>query len=118
MDFQDIVDNGKWYDFYGAVEEQFKINDMIFLVLEDPDDGYRSYLETVEQVETNAIFYSFSLAKVQVRKSERDFQDGYFIVDQDEHVWLEFGTDHSDDWYPFFYFRYRPNKLRKLLKGD
>ena len=37
---------------------------------------------------------------------------GFHLIDtQDDHVWLEFGTHHHDEWYPSFLFRYHPKKV-------
>ena len=36
-------------------------------------------------------------------------KSGYRLVDvEDEHIWVEFGTDYTDDYYPMYIFRHFP----------
>jgi hypothetical protein len=103
--FDELV--GKEFDFYGAAENQFRLGDTTWLAVEDEDDGYRSYLGSVEIPLATTVLFNQPIARV--RLEEHD--SAYKLVDtQDEHVWLEFGTDNSDDYYPCFYFSYTPKK--------
>jgi len=97
--------NGKEFAFYGATEQQFKIGSMIWEVLEDEEDGYRSCLGAIERKVSDAIFFKRSIAKVRVVVDDGDYK----LIDvKDGHEWLTFGTDHSDSYYPWFYFNYQP----------
>jgi hypothetical protein len=104
-------------EFYGAESQAFKVDGVVFEVLCDPDDGYRSYMGGViahnpEQYN----FYSQPLATVRLEKFNREEDEesgfpestsGFQLIDtKDDHVWLEFGTHHHDEWYPVFIFRY------------
>lgn len=101
---------------------EFKLDDIIFKVLEDPDDGYRSCLGVIEYGDqSDAIFFRHSLGKVRIETysdetEEAGWRDsikreGYRLVDvSDGHVWLEFGTDNTDDYYPYFVFRHTPKQ--------
>lgn len=109
--------------FYGVWDNQFKLNDKVFEALEDPDDGYRSYLGTIAVVETESIFFPNPLAAVKVVKLEDvepignkdEPTDGYAIVDVfDGHIWLKVGTEYGDSYYPCFIFQYFP-KLNTAL---
>lgn len=103
---------GSTWPFYGATENQFKLGRHVWRTVEDEVDGYRSCLETVEEVLSNAIFFKRSIARVVVRASTEI--DGWDLVDvSDGHVWLTFGTDNSDSYYPSFVFRYQPKLERK-----
>lgn len=107
MDFKQTLD--KTYKFYGVHDTSFKIGRHIFEVVEDPDDGYRSYMECVEsRKDEKLVFLGRSFAQVRVENySEQEFE-GYRLVDVDTgHVWLRFGTDHVDDYYPCFVFDYQ-----------
>ncbi len=109
-------------DYYGADEasHEFKVDGIIFRVLEDPDDGYRSHLGVIEYGEqSNAIFFRNPLARVRIESFERErgtdvgwgsgAGTGYRFIDvEDGHVWLEFGTSNTDDYYPYFVFRHSP----------
>lgn len=112
---------GQELDFYGAESQAFKVGDQVIEVLEDPDDGYRSYLGGYLAVdESKYNFYNKSFAKVVLKmyyidaeggQYDREEFDGYQLADaNDDHVWLTFGTDRSDDYYPRFVFSYTPKE--------
>ena len=116
---------GASLDFYGADtgENAFKVDDVVFKVLEDPEDGYRSCLGAIDYTNSHdSIFFSRPIAKVKIvifeeveqepadHWHQRDFR-GYHLIDtEDNHVWIEIGTDYADDYYPYFVFRYQPKK--------
>tara|TARA_R110000824_G_scaffold252068_4_gene440714 strand:- start:1236 stop:1679 length:444 start_codon:yes stop_codon:yes gene_type:complete len=113
--------SGMTVDYYGADsgEHEFKIEGIVFKVLEDPEDGYRSHLGAIEFGEqSKGIFFSKPIAKVRIETYDSECVDstftptsnkGYRFVDaKDRHVWLEFGTDNYDDYYPYFVFRHTP----------
>ena len=104
------------YAFYGVCGNCFKLDDKIFEAIEDPDDGYRSYLQSVELVteDKSLTFSSVKLADVKVIKAS-DNTDGRYdeIIDiSDGHVWLQIGTDCTEDYYPCFVFCYMPKVPR------
>ena len=120
--------DGAVLEYYGADtgDHTFKVDDIVFKVLEDPDDGYRSHLGTIDYTrEHNSIFFKTPVAKVMIETYDskhdpdepRDddsfsgVKQGYRLVDVDDgHVWLEFGTDNYDDYYPMFMFRHHPKE--------
>lgn len=54
-------------------------------------------------------FFKEPIAKVQIReRDEYNGDGGYELVDVDGHVWLAFGTNYADSYYPRFYFEYNP----------
>lgn len=100
---------GKEFDFYGVDNLCFKLGDQIFEAVENEDDGYRSYLGSVEVRDRgDLIFPRLSFARVRLEdQSDYNFS-GYAIVGvADGHVWLCFGTDNMDDYYPCFTFEYQ-----------
>ena len=111
---------GMKLDYYGADggTHEFKLDDIVFKVLEDPDDGYRSQLGVIEySSQSDGIFFQTPLAKVKIEEYEGENKDhsqsneGYRLIDvEDGHIWLEFGTDNTDDYYPFFVFRHFPKE--------
>jgi len=116
---------GAEVEYYGADEgdNTFKVDGVVFKVLEDPDDGYRSYLKTIDYTDkNNSIFFRSSLAIVKIETyDETDDDDfylrqadrGYKLVDvRDGHVWLRFGTHNYEDYYPMFIFRHNPKDLK------
>jgi len=111
------------YDFYGAESQAFKVGEHVIEVLEDPEDGYRSCLGGfLAHDESRFNFYSKPFAKVKLEEYneneetsdwERNEFTGYHLVGTDDnHVWLTFGTDHSDDYYPRFTFSYTPKESK------
>ena len=105
---------GKEHKFHGVDSNCFKLNSQVFEAVENEDDGYRSYLGSVELLgdwknRHNLIFPRHSFARVTLIECSYGDFDGYQIQDLDypHHVWLRFGTDHSDDYYPCFIFEYQ-----------
>ena len=125
---EEIHFGGKWMetlvgidlDFYGAESQAFKVDGVVFEVLEDPDDGYRSHMAGVlARSDRDYNFYDKPFARVQMKKiSDDDWEKGaiekmhgYQLVDvEDGHVWLTFGTEWYDDYYPMFRFEYKPKE--------
>ena len=117
---------GKWMealigidlDFHGAESQAFMVDGVVFEVLEDPDDGYRSHMAGVlARSAKDYNFYEKPIAKVRLEKISEEEREmgavekmhGYKLVDLDhDHVWLTFGTEWYDDYYPMFRFEYKP----------
>ena len=108
-------------DYYGADSGDltFKIDGIVFKAVEDPDDGYRSLLGTIDYTSCHdSLFFRLPIARVQIEEyygeGEPDgfyVNKGYRLVDVlDGHIWLEFGTDNYDDYYPMFRFTHYPKK--------
>lgn len=112
-------------DFYGAESQAFKVDGVVFEVLEDPEDGYRSCLGGVlARSEKGYNFYKKPFATVRLEKFEyepegkdryeEDRAHGYRLIDaNDGHVWLTFGTKWYNDYYPLFIFDYEPKESVK-----
>lgn len=104
MDFRDLV--GHEFFFYGVDGQRFKLDGLIFEVQEDPMDGYRSYLGTIEVEEGEGVFFRDPVAIVEVKHDL--LYNGFKLVDDEHHEWLSFGTDNAEDYYPCFHFLYTP----------
>lgn len=103
---------GKTVGFYGVDNLCFKLGRKVYEAVEDEDDGYRSYFGSVEVVDANGlIFFQRALATVRIEEWAEGDSEGIALVDvKDGHVWLRFGTDYSDGYYPYFFFTYEPRK--------
>ena len=107
--FESLV--GFEYDFYGVDDTSFSIGlegkKCAFEVREDPGDGYRSYLDSVQVCMNGKIFFATPLGKVLVEKIDAHPLSGYRLKDvSNGHIWLAFGTNTRDDYYPLFVFSY------------
>ena len=107
---------GREFDFYGVNNESFALDGEVYTAVEDPDDGYRSCLDSVVQELgfMTMVFPRHRLGRVRLtacpeRDDSGETVDGYCLTDVDTgHVWLEFGTYAWDDYYPCFFFTYTP----------
>jgi len=113
-----LAQAGTVCDYYGADEGhcEFRLDHVVFKVLEDPEDDYRSSLGAViygDPLDAKGLMFQQPIARVRVEKGEwhdgRELTNGYRLVDADtDHIWLEFGTENADDYYPMFIFTHRP----------
>lgn len=102
---------GNELPFYGVDNNCFKLGDRVFEAVEDESDGYRSYLGSVEVRDPSGlIFFRTPLASVRVVEVDDNYAEEYQLVDDGGHVWLRFGTNNCDDYYPYFVFEYQPRK--------
>lgn len=108
MEFTDMI--GGEYKFYGVDNHCFKVGFYTFEAVEDPDDGYRSWMDCIKVKDDNElIFFRTSLATVKLEQ----FDEIYQLTDvEDGHIWLQFGTERSDEYYPYFVFAYQPRVPR------
>ena len=99
---------GSEFDFFGVDNLHYKLDDKVWLAVEDESDGYRSYLGSIEETShSDLIFPAVPFARVRVKEYDRPSQEGFELVDvADGHVWLRVGTDNTDDYYPSFVFEY------------
>lgn len=112
--------------YYNNLSNQFQLGSVIFEVIENEDDGYRSSMQEVRILSTDAARKDREyLGGVIIRDGDAGDFRGYEIVDENTgHVWLRFGTDHHDDYYPCFSFNFTPKptieeseqKIKELIK--
>tara|TARA_Y100000310_G_C20519272_1_gene732827 strand:- start:264 stop:641 length:378 start_codon:yes stop_codon:yes gene_type:complete len=97
------------YEGADSQEFLFKFDGIVWEAIADEMDGYRSCLEyVVYGGDKNLIEYT-NLARVTIEKSDCKEFVGYILKDSsDNHVWLEVGTNYTDDWYPYFVFKHNP----------
>jgi hypothetical protein len=115
---------GGTYNYYGCDNHMFKLDDVVFEPVPDPQDGYRSMLGAIEvSTDQTGVFYNAPLARVKIMTFDGEYMadengwgeavddQGYRLVDvEDGHVWLQFGTGNYGDYYPYFMFRHYPKK--------
>ena len=106
---------GGSYDFYGMDHNAVKLNDMTFEILEDPNDGYRSFLggARIADKDSRYTFFRKPIATIRIESVEdmqETFEGYYFIDTEDNHLWCRIGTSLTDDYYPSFVCSYTPKK--------
>ena len=94
---------------------RFKLDGIVYVAIEDPDDGYRSYLGElkIDEVDTKNPFTG-----VEVLASHRD-QNSYgevsdiidFLDTTTGRVVLSVGTGNTDDYYPYFVAYFDPTAM-------
>lgn len=120
-DFAALV--GGVFPFYGVDTNCFKLGLSVWQVMEDPSDGYRSYMDTVLLRDPVGIYSPRSLADVRIGYIEANYEEmegsvitsndfsGYTLTDvKDGHLWLAFGNDDYNDYYPMFLFKFFPKE--------
>lgn len=109
---------GKVLPFYGVDNTKFKVGNVILQAIEDPDDGCRSCLGSIETVEDDTdIFFKTPIAPVLVSERTESIGrysktfEGWQLIDaEDGHVWLVVGTEDIGNYYPGFFFEYFPKE--------
>lgn len=89
---------------------RFQLGTIIFEVMEDESDGYRSSMQEVSIVLTGCNTPANKLlAEVMIKQDPAPDCDIYCLTDlKDGHIWLRFGTDHTDNYYPSFVYNWDP----------
>ena len=108
VDFNFLV--GKKANLYMSPNDpnKFQLGDLIFEVIEDEDDGYRSSMDTVLISGFGSINSNRRLDEITIVKSEEADFDGFELRGKDNHLWLKFGTDNVGDYYPCFIYKWTP----------
>lgn len=104
MHIEDILEENTLYSFYGVFSNKFKLGSIVFEARENPDDGYRSYLESIPMIKSESTFSSKPFINVYFTCVD----DFIHLKDETGHTWLSVGTNRSDDYYPYFVFDYTP----------
>jgi hypothetical protein len=113
-----------WEETYTVNAIRFILDGVTYEAIEDPDDGYRSYMSELRTTDEK-VRYTFPSVDVLCSLSEkydrntlcfRDVENGKTI--------LEIGTDHEDGYYPYCVFEWMPEKMacnenaEAKLKGE
>ena len=88
---------------------RFRLDGVVYVATEDPDDGYRSSLKEIIIQENDRVTNEFPPVKV-VGTMKHDI----LILKNVENgkVVLEVGTDNSDDYYPSFVSYFNPENMQ------
>lgn len=87
----------------------FSLDGASYEVVEDPDDGYRSYLDEIKVIEPVREMYSIPVFVVPIEDPDKV---GIVFVDKrSEKPILTFGTDYYESYYPCYFFDYTPQNI-------
>lgn len=129
MELKDLVGDHKLdaVDFseesiktYGDVFEdcqicRFRLDGIVYLAIEDPDDGYRSYmrdLKTDESAIMKNVFDPIDVVCHHRTKNRCDNDDILEVINKKTgKVILEVGIGNYDDYYPYFVANFRPENI-------
>lgn len=105
----------KWGRYEDCRYVKFILDGVTYMALEDPDDGYRSYMEELKVVDEPCktklpdipVYCKYrSTTEDNCAADLLDFYDG-----ANDKCFLTIGTENTDDYYPYCVLRYRPEKL-------
>ena len=105
-----------WCDEYEDCQVcRFRIDGVIYMAVEDPDDGYRSSMKELVVDEKAIMKNTFEPIDVFIRHKT---ESGYAKTDileiydaKSAKIVLEVGTGNVDDYYPCFVASFHPDKL-------
>lgn len=87
----------------------FRLGDKCYLAAENPDDGYRSCLDYIQELDELPDSSEVIERPVNAFRKESYNSNILRVVDEETgHIWLEVGTDNTDDYYPWFVANWFP----------
>lgn len=93
---------------------KFTIDDTTYMALEDPDDGYRSYMRELIIVKEECQTKLPNISVCCHMKENSDYEYNNILVFVDVNSGkeiLEIGTENYDDWYPYCVLEYHPENM-------
>lgn len=100
----DAVDYGSEEKLYDedATVIRFRLDGIVYVAVENPDDSYRSYLGKLYVQEGDSISNTFPPVKVTCSIDDNTDRDIMRLTLDNGETVLEVGTDYFDDYYPCF----------------
>jgi len=108
------IEKVKIYDdkFEDANAIRFRLDGVVYVAIEDPNDGYRSCLDKLIIAPASEITNIFPAIYVLAKKKASDTHDILQLFDVvTGKVVLEVGTDDVDDYYPCFVSSFHPENM-------
>lgn len=94
---------------------RFRLNGTVYVVIEDPSDGYRSSMREIKvapKAEMVNVFPPVQVLAIHRDRSRYDAADILALYDvTTAKPVLEVGTDNSDDYYPSFVANFQPENM-------
>ena len=105
----------KWGTYEDCGYIKFILDGVTYMALENPADGYRSYMEELKVVDEKC---KIKLPDISVYCKHRSTTEGNYEADLlefydegNDKCFLTIGTENTDDYYPYCVLRYNPEKL-------
>jgi len=90
----------------------FRLNGVVFIATEDPDDGWRSCLGDIKASKDRKMTNIFRPIEVIGVHEDNGYCDILKLIDvANDKVVLEVGTENTDDYYPYFVGRFCPENM-------
>lgn len=105
-----------WAGRYEKVNSvKFELDGIIYMATENPDDGYRSYMNELEIISEPLKFKIPQMQVVCVHETRGEYSSKSdilsFIDVENGKVFLRIGTENTDDYYPYCLFEYKPKNM-------
>jgi hypothetical protein len=106
-------EGGRWED---ASSITFVLDGHAYCAIEDPSDGYRSCMQSLDEVPVESVKNVFApcrvLGRYRTKGTYGSTDDVLELIDLvTAKVVLEVGTDNSDDYYPSFVSNFSPEHM-------
>jgi hypothetical protein len=88
----------------------FELDGIAYLALEDPDDGYRSMLGSLEITDLE-LKTKFFPVEVDCKLGDEEGNFLNILNSETKNVIISIGTDYSDDYYPSFVAQWNPENI-------
>lgn len=111
VDFGTTTYTNTWGETETADVIRFILDGVTYEAIEDPDDGYRSYMKELRTTDER-VRYTFPSVDVLCSLSEEN--DGDILCFRDVEngkTILEIGTDYTDGYYPYCVFNWMPERM-------
>lgn len=108
-----FLDENRMSGTIDAAKAIFILDGITFEVLENPDDGYRSYMEDDIYPSLESCMCRFLPVMVDVSYKDGESFSGLIFKDhRNGKTILELGTDWQDDYYPVCVFHWTPENIQ------
>ena len=100
--------------FNGTEYVKFALDDKLYVVTKNPCDGYRSYMNDIEELPNETLGRQFVIPPIEVTISldgNKDNKILNFIDIVNGKTFLSIGTKHWNDYYPICIFDYKPENI-------
>lgn len=99
------------YTKHDAECVKFILDGKVYVATEDPNDGYRSCMKSLE-LSNEKLAPNFPDTEVEVAyQSDDNHELCHFVATQNGKEVLTIGTDYTEEYYPVCVFRYSPENL-------